>query len=290
MKLLSKKQKYHLRLTLVTKLYYTIYREAEKENAKEKSNMASQPIYQFHAELNDYKPKIWRRFQVLNNITMARLGYIIMTMFEMQASHLFCFDIPVADNFRKCVGEHITNKGNSSDIDLFETRPELAKLHIELPNEDDFSDFDGRIMDAAETKVKNVLTEKSEIMVFSYDYGDGWEVKIVLEEVIIDTELPGKELPRVLDGEGYGIIEDCGGTGGLKEIEKAFKKKKGSQYKQYCEWLGTKELDLSVFDIDDMNFRLKKVPRIFADIYEYDIEPTKQSMNLLMRKYKTQWN
>lgn len=31
--------------------------------------MASQPIYQFYAELKDYEPKIWRRFQVMNNIT-----------------------------------------------------------------------------------------------------------------------------------------------------------------------------------------------------------------------------
>ena len=36
--------------------------------------MASQPIYQFYAELNNYQPKIWRRFQVPGNITMARLG------------------------------------------------------------------------------------------------------------------------------------------------------------------------------------------------------------------------
>ena len=51
--------------------------------------MASQPIYQLYSELNDYKPKIWRRFQVLGNITMARLGYIVMTLYEMQANHLF---------------------------------------------------------------------------------------------------------------------------------------------------------------------------------------------------------
>ena len=38
--------------------------------------MASIPIYQFYAELEGYSPKMWRRFQVLNNITMARLAYI----------------------------------------------------------------------------------------------------------------------------------------------------------------------------------------------------------------------
>lgn len=37
--------------------------------------VASQPIYQFYAELKDYKPLIWRRFQVAGNITLAQLGY-----------------------------------------------------------------------------------------------------------------------------------------------------------------------------------------------------------------------
>lgn len=250
--------------------------------------MASQPIYQFYAELADYKPKIWRRFQMMNNTTMAKLGYIVMTMFEMQASHLFCFDVPVADNFRKCVGKHIGSDTNGKVLDLFAEKPELASLHIELPSEDGFSEAEARTLDAAETKVKNVLTEESEAMTFSYDYGDGWEIRLVLKKIFEDKELPGKELPRVLEGAGYGIIEDCGGPGGLEEISEAFKKKKGPQYRQYCEWLGVQELDLSALDLDDMNFRLKKVPRIYADIYEYGLDPTKQSLAILTREYKKQ--
>lgn len=50
--------------------------------------------------------------------------------------------------------------------------------------------------------------------------------------------------------------------------------------------LGFEELDLTSFDVDDMNFRLKGVPRIYADVCEFGLEPTKQSLNLLMRKYK----
>ena len=56
-----------------------------------------------------------------------------------------------------------------------------------------------------------------------YDYGDGWEVMLRLEEIIEDRELPGKELPRVLEGEGYGIIEDCGGPQGLAHLGEVFK-------------------------------------------------------------------
>ena len=47
--------------------------------------MAFQPIYQFYSELRNYEPKIWRRFQVLGNITLARLGYILITLYEMKA-------------------------------------------------------------------------------------------------------------------------------------------------------------------------------------------------------------
>ena len=61
--------------------------------------MASQPIYQIYAELADYEPKMWRRFQVMQNISIARLGYIIMTLFEMQASHLFCIEVPYRSNY-----------------------------------------------------------------------------------------------------------------------------------------------------------------------------------------------
>ena len=61
---------------------------------KEAEYMASQPIYQFYAELKDYEPKLWRRFQVPENITMARLGYILMTMYEMKDNHLFRLTVP----------------------------------------------------------------------------------------------------------------------------------------------------------------------------------------------------
>ncbi len=251
--------------------------------------MASKPIYQFYAELNDYKPKIWRRFQVMNDINMARLGYIIMTMFEMQASHLFCFNVPFEENIKRELTKNYdfdSIKRAMAGTGYFEI--ENANWLIELLNEDSEeyrADNDVRMTDAAKTILKKVVSIPEDKMAFSYDYGDGWEITLILEKVIIDKELPGKELPRVLDGEGYGIIEDCGGIPGLEDLAKAFKKKRGKQYKEFCEWLGCDDLDMAAFDIDDINFRLKKVPRIYADIYEKGLRPTKRSMDLLERKY-----
>jgi len=62
--------------------------------------MASHPIYQFYAELDDYKPKIWQRFQVTDDITVARLGYVLQVLFEMTASHLMAIEVPEGDNRR----------------------------------------------------------------------------------------------------------------------------------------------------------------------------------------------
>jgi hypothetical protein len=222
--------------------------------------MASQQIYQFYAELDDYKPRIWRRFQVPGNITMARLGYIVMTLYEMQASHLFALEAQVEGEI----------------------------FHFAIPD-DEFEFCGGNdrfFINALNMKISRYSNRPGTQFLFNYDFGDDWRVALTLEEVIADKDLPGKELPRVIEGAGYGIIEDCGGIRGLEELTKAFKAKRGRQYKEFRDWLGVDSLDLAAFDLDDMNFRLKKVPRIYADIYERRLEPTKRSMNILLRKYK----
>lgn len=250
--------------------------------------MASHPIYQFYAELNDYEPTIWRRFQVSNHITVARLGYILMTMFEMEASHLFSFHVPTEDNFQATLQEKYPE---TNVIELFKS-PKASKRvkdqHYEIITEftHEFSDESNIILcDAIQNKIKNVVSQPKERMVFTYDYGDDWRVSVVLEKIFVDKELPGKELPRVLEGEGFGIIEDCGGIWGLEEIAKAFQQKKGNEYEHFSGWLGITDLDLESFDIDDINFRLKKLPRIYADIYEHRKTPSKKSMDFIERRY-----
>jgi len=64
--------------------------------------MAVRKVYQFRAELFDYEPLIWRRFQVTSDITLSRFCYILMTLFEMEASHLFKIECPL--NCRLSIG------------------------------------------------------------------------------------------------------------------------------------------------------------------------------------------
>ena len=219
--------------------------------------MASHPIYQIYSKLEDTELRIWRRFEVMDNITVARLAYILMTMYEMQASHLFAF-----------VREELEGI-ETKDITHF-------SFKYELPSEDIDDPY---TIDATSTTIKNLFNGKKNNIRFYYDFGDGWELSLVCENVIYDSDIPGKLFPRVIDGEGYGIIEDCGGTAALEEFASTF---------QESEIIDARGTDLNPFSFDkaDMNFRLHKVPRIYRDIYEYNLEPTEQSMRILERKYK----
>jgi hypothetical protein len=225
--------------------------------------MATQPIYQFYAELEDFKPKIWRRFQVPGNVTFARLGYITMTLFEMTASHLFAIETPLESPDGECIWR-------------FEIPPEEQYLE-----ESDSL----KLQDASKFKLCRFTNSPGARFNFNYDFGDDWWVSMILEAVFKDEALLGTELPRVIEGAGFGIVEDCGGTGGLETLVKAFRKKKGSDYKSFRDWLGVDDFDITAFDIDDMNFRLKKIPRVYARSYEQRLAPTRRSIDLIERKY-----
>jgi len=241
--------------------------------------MASQPIYQIYAELSEYEPKIWRRFQVMQSISVARLGYIVMTLFEMQASHLYCIEVPNRSNYIR-YRERLDCPATDKVVPFIQ-----ALNRYEVPNEWSSEYGDIECMNACASKLYHALEHEGDQAVLKYDYGDGWEVELTVEKIFRDTDLPGSELPRVLDGAGYGIIEDCGGPGGLEDIAKAYKKKTGEMYETYVDWLGEEDLDLVSFDLADMNFRLKKVPRIYSDAYELDKQPSNYSMRILMREY-----
>ncbi len=194
-----------------------------------------------------------------------------------------CIDVMYRRNFYQAMGKSFS----AEEIEkLFPPDKIKETCRYEVQNQMTVDFDDEEAENAVYAKISQLVSNSGDEMVLFYDYGDGWEVSITLEKIFEDKELPGRELPRVLEGNGYGIIEDCGGPGGLNKLAKAFKKKSGKQYREFCNWLGFEELDLTSFDVDDMNYRLKKVPRIYADAYELGLEPTKQSLNLLTRKYK----
>ena len=56
-------------------------------------------------------------------------------------------------------------------------------------------------------------------MEFKYHFGDNWRFNIVLEKIFDDESIEGKDLVRVLEWKGLGIIEDCGIVMRLEDIK-----------------------------------------------------------------------
>lgn len=236
------------------------------------NHMASKPIMQFKAELTDAHIPIWRRFKVMNDVRFSRLAYLLMTMFEMEGGHLFAFHIDVAGNIRR----HTSDEFNGARTAKEYEEAGIAQLEVQMPISADWvseaeEEMGMPVKDATREYVKWHVTNVGDELFFEYDFGDGWEVKLTLENAFEDENLSGRELPRVIAGEGYGIIEDCGGTGGLERIDKAFSQGSGYEYKEFKEWLGTDTLDLSSFDIDMMNEMLKTEPAFLRNAYEEEL-------------------
>ena len=133
-----------------------------------------------------------------------------------------------------------------------------------------------------------------------------WNAKVtngdtvyILGDLLFRNEKPAEEYLKQLKGKKHLIIgnhdrdwvKKCNledffeSVNNLHFISDGKRQMTLCHYQSMREWLGTSEVDLSVFDLQDLNFRLKKLPRIFRDLYEYDYPPTKHSIDLLDRKY-----
>ena len=224
-------------------------------------------VYQFISELEGYTPKIWRRFQVVKTISLARLAYIVMAMYEMKAYHLLAIEYE---------RPFLTATGRQSK------RMELI-CRYDFPDSDLDGEEDGG-GDATQVRLSDMILEAPYRLVVWYDFGDDWRVSVRLEKALDVPGLSARELPRVLEGEGFGILEDCGGVCGLMDLAREFPAK-GAEYEEYCAETGLRELNLAKFDLNDMNFRLKKIPGIFAKIYEQHAAHSRRAIDLIERKY-----
>lgn len=185
--------------------------------------------YQFYAELEDYKPKIWRRFLINGNMSMAQLGYVALIIFKANGSHLFNIEKP-------------TNNGN--------------KVYYEMPNSSDDLELNSiERYDAINERIHNVvsLDNKDNILIVNYDFGDDWKIKLKLEEIYGEDNLKNNDIPCVISGKGYGIVEDCGGAPGLMQIA-------GTD--------NLKSVDLTIFDKNELNDMLLSNMSHFQDLYE----------------------
>ena len=251
----------------------------QKNPPAKKNAIPAKEVYEFYVELMDFKPKIWRRFYVSSDMTMEKLAFTIMHMFNMQGGHLFDFKIDMKPRLRK----------------EFLSRPEINKKMVDemvsnFPNlivesyideemdaaDDEFTEnvlkqTPPRRYDASTTKIKNII-KKDDECIFTYDFGDNWQITVVLEDTDAKTGLSKSELPLIKEGKNFGIIEDCGSIPGLEGIVKAFEKKKGEDYEEYKNWLGIDDFDIHSFDKDELNSSVKSFIRYMTRAYNENRE------------------
>ncbi len=275
------------------KYYKDVYEFGEPRRPLREVGQKKQPgtheVLTINAYLKDFEPKIWRKFQVPQKKSVAELGYMLMIMFEMTPEHEFRFlhEITMKDmnRFLDSVRDEMKNCIKTPEDLGIKSRT----FFTVRPPDCDYFDDDEEEGDklANEYEMGSVMTWGN--ATFEYDFGDGWEIALELE-CVENMEKSLKELPRVLDGEGFGIVGSVGGVMGLEKFVKAVKKGKGRDFENFKEWfeaLGKDiaDFDMSKMDKDDLNFRLKKLVRVYRECYEHDLCPTKKSIDLIERKY-----
>lgn len=188
--------------------------------------------YQFYAELEDYKPKMWRKFLINENMTIAQLGYAVLIIFRANGSHLFNIEKPL-------------QKGVESFYEVPNSNTDISDLEINIIER----------YDATKEQIHSVvsLNDKDNLLIINYDFGDNWRIKLKLEEIYGEDNLKNNDIPYVISGKGYGIVEDCGGPDGLMQI---------------AETQDLKTVDLTHFDKNELNDMLLSNMSHFQILYQ----------------------
>lgn len=93
---------------------------------------------------------------------------------------------------------------------------------------------------------------------YEYDFGDGWEHDIKVEDVLVAQE--GQTYPTCIGGERACPPEDCGGIWGYEEFLAAVADPDPEEHDSLLEWAGS-EFEPDRFDLDGVNRALAAAPR-----------------------------
>jgi hypothetical protein len=139
--------------------------------------------FRVRLDLHGAKPPVWRRLDLPGDLTLLRLHDVIQAAMGWTNSHL-----------------HRFRTGNGHRSPYFVTNFDLDEGE------------DGTLED--EVRLDQLLAEKGDELWYEYDFGDGWDHKLVVEEVL--DEPPAT--PRCVAGRMGCPPEDCGGLGGYEEL------------------------------------------------------------------------
>jgi Plasmid pRiA4b ORF-3-like protein len=170
---------------------------------------------QIRVELRDVEPAVWRRILVPDGITMADLAEILLIVMGWGNAHLHLFE----------VGDEIYGAA------------------------DDEAEDDE--IDESSVIVADALGRHDRFF-FEYDFGDGWEHDVVIEE-----RSPSMvEFAHCLGGQNACPPENVGGPAGYEDFLEAIADPDHESHGRYLEWVGG-SFDPFQFDIEAVNAQLR---------------------------------
>ena len=154
-------------------------------------------------ELEDIEPLIWRRVTVRTSMNLKAVHSVIQAVMGWLDNHLWEF----AANERK--------------------------YGILIPND---PEWNGRIDNAAATKLSALVTNGVTDIGYVYEIGDNWQHRIIVEK--LKPAEPGTLYPQFLGGERRCPPEDCGGFPGYYEFLDNIASKRSKKRKGALDWYG----------------------------------------------------
>lgn len=181
-------------------------------------SVAPPAAYQFKVSLVGIAPPIWRRLVIPNQVTLHRLHMAIQIMGGWWNYHLHLF--------------------------------EIAGTEYGIPD----PDGDLHHLSSARYKLSALPLTPGTSFRYVYDFGDDWEHKILLEDVLPLDQAPPHAV--CLGGERAFPHEDCGGVYGYREMLKILRKPRHPEHEEMREWAGA-HYDPEEFDLEFVNRQLR---------------------------------
>ena len=207
----------------ITRTVWEWTRTTPKTDQPGPASSSPAAVYRFKIVLLDSDPEIWRRIET-HDVELRQLHAQIQTAMGWRNSHLHQFEI--ADS-------------------------RYSDLRFMLHDVDDFGAIDYSGLRVSDLVAKHGAKLR---MGYEYDFGDGWQHEVVLEQVTAAE--PGTRYPRCIDGALACPPEDVGGVHGFTDYIKAITNPSHSQHDELLKWNGP--FDPQKFDAAIATRRMRK--------------------------------
>lgn len=177
------------------------------------------PAYKYRAfellvtlDLDIYKAV--RRLIVPADLEFSKLHSVLQSVYSWKNCHLYDFTV-----FDEKTGQSVVSLAEGEDIFL---------------NEDETTPVAGHKLSEYLPAYKRML--------YTYDFGDGWEHEIECVHVIENYD---KESPYLVEASGQAPPEDVGGVSGFLDFRKIMLDPRHPEYAETKEWAGYWQPELS---------------------------------------------